>query len=376
MITRLNIKNFKSHSRTELDLSCLNILSGLNGTGKSSVFQALLLLRQSYLKNRLDEGIDLNKPLCHIGSVKDALYQYAEDDLIEFELKTEQQALSCLFQAHELGSTFLDCTNKIHLPDLNRINLFNRNFQYLSAARLSPQETYPKDTYSVEKERQLSSEMGKCELIAHFLHYYGKKEKIRFENLKHPGTRFDDLFSQTNAWTAEISPNINVIVKDNEKNFEIGYQFNLEGGEFPTNEFRAENTGFGISYSLPIIVAILAAEKDAVLLIENPESHLHPRGQSKLAELAALAAQNGVQIFMETHSDHIINGTLVAVKKYGTGGKGISHDKVRIWYFDRDETCHATRAEEVPVLEGGRIMHPPKGFFDQFKMDIKTLMGF
>ena len=71
MITQLNIKNFKSHGNTSLSLSCLNILTGLNGVGKSSVFQALLLLRQSYLKNRLHEGIDLNKPLCNIGLVGD-----------------------------------------------------------------------------------------------------------------------------------------------------------------------------------------------------------------------------------------------------------------------------------------------------------------
>jgi len=57
MITHTTIKNFKSHRETSLSLSCLNILTGLNGVGKSSVFQALLLLRQSYLKNRLHEGI-------------------------------------------------------------------------------------------------------------------------------------------------------------------------------------------------------------------------------------------------------------------------------------------------------------------------------
>jgi len=86
MITHLTVKNFKSHRDTSLSLSCLNILTGLNGVGKSSVFQALLLLRQSYLKNRLHQGIDLNKPLCQIGLVSDARYQYANDEVIEFEI--------------------------------------------------------------------------------------------------------------------------------------------------------------------------------------------------------------------------------------------------------------------------------------------------
>jgi len=376
MITHTTIKNFKSHRETSLSHSCLNILTGLNGVGKSSVFQALLLLRQSYLKNRLHEGIDLNKPLCNIGLVGDARYQYASDDVIEFGLEIDhQQNLCWQFQSNELDSTFLKLANKPAYSHLNQISLFNRNFQYLSAARLAPQESYPKDSYSVERERQISNELGKCELIAHFLYYYGRSEKIKFENLKYPQSH-NDLLSQTNAWFREISPNDNVIVKDNQINFEMKYQFHLENNQLSTNEFKAENVGFGLVYALPIIVAVLAAEKDSILLIENPESHLHPQGQAKLAELMALAAQNGVQIFIETHSEHIINGTLVAVKKYQSEQRGIAHDKVRIYYFERDEIHHATQSIEVPVLEGGRITYPPRGFFDQFKKDIKTLMGF
>jgi predicted ATPase len=371
MITQLNIKNFKSHSNTSLSLSNLNILTGLNGVGKSSAFQALLLLRQSYLKNTLHEGIDLNEPLCNIGLVGDALYQYATDEVIEFGLEIDQQQnLLWQFQSDELDSTFLKFATQPENGDLNQNSLFNRHFKYLSAARLAPQESYQKNTYAVEKERKISLKQGQCELIAHFLHYYGMKEKIKFENLKHSQSQFDDLSSQTDAWCGEISPHIHIIVKENQTHFEIKYRFDVENN-FPTNEFIAENVGFGISYALPIIVAVLSAEKDSILLIENPESHLHPQGQAKLAELMALAAQNGVQIFIETHSDHIINGTLVAVKN-----REIASDNVCIYHFDRDETLHATQSIKVPVLEKGRIIHPPPGFFDQLKKDIKKLMGF
>jgi len=91
MITQLKINNFKSHHNTSLSLSNLNILTGLNGVGKSSVFQTLLLLRQSYLKNTLHEGIDLNGALCNIGLVEEAMYQYATDENIEFGLEIDQQ---------------------------------------------------------------------------------------------------------------------------------------------------------------------------------------------------------------------------------------------------------------------------------------------
>ncbi|NJO02817.1 MAG: DUF3696 domain-containing protein [Bacteroidia bacterium] len=79
---------------------------------------------------------------------------------------------------------------------------------------------------------------------------------------------------------------------------------------------------------------------------------------------------------VETHSDHILNGILVAIKKHKLGEPGIAHDQVRIYYFDRDETQHATRVTPVPVQEGGRIKRPPSGFFDQISKDREFLMGF
>ena len=84
MINKLTIKNFKAHRNTELDLKNLNVLSGINGVGKSSVFQSLLLLRQSFENNVLNTGLQLNKPHCDIGFISDALYQYGEDDIIQF----------------------------------------------------------------------------------------------------------------------------------------------------------------------------------------------------------------------------------------------------------------------------------------------------
>ena len=52
-----------------------------------------------------------------------------------------------------------------------------------------------------------------------------------------------------------------------------------------------------------------------LIVIENPETHLHPKGQANLAKLIALVAEQGVQIIIETHSDHIINGLRVATKQ-------------------------------------------------------------
>lgn len=379
MITGLHITNFKSHRDTRLSLGNLTILAGPNGVGKTSALQTLLLLRQSYQKQRLQEGLDLNKPLCDIGSMKDAVYQYADDDKLYliFELDVDvSQHLFWQFMPRSFTDTFIETAVHPASVDLSAFSLFNDRFQYLSAARLAPQKSYMKDDYAVERKRQISLENGRGELIAHFLDYYGQREMLQCNALKHPSLESGGLLDQTNAWEREICRDINVHVHKFGNGFEMTYSFNRQGVEFPTDEFGAENVGFGVTYALPIIVAILSAKKDSLLLFENPEAHLSPHGQSRLAELMALAAQSGVQIIAETHSDHIINGTLVAVKNFQETGRGISHDKVKIYQFDRDEATHATLVTEVPVSENGRILHPPQGFFDQIEQDLEKLMGF
>lgn len=380
MISKLTIKNFKIHSNTELELKNLNILTGINGVGKSSVFQSLLLLRQSHEGNVLQTGLQLNKPHCDIGFISDATYQYGETDVIEFSIESEENGnQTWKFKPQDNNS------NKNFIPisgaspnNLSALNVFNENFQYLSAARFSPRETYPLDSNAVEVKRQLSIEKGQGELVVHFLYHFGteKKQKIKFPNLKHESSEFDDLLNQVTAWEREISPGVNVVPKPSGKSFTLKYTFNKKEDISPTNEFSAENVGFGLSYALPIIVAALSSDQNSLILIENPEAHLHPRGQAELAKLIALAAQNGVQIILETHSEHIINGVLVACKKFEQDGKGINKDLVRIYHFKRDEEKHCAIAQPIKILADGKVDKQPDDFFEQTEKDLNYLLGF
>lgn len=129
MLTRLYLKNFKSHRETDLKLAKLNIWVGQNGVGKTSALQSLLLLRQSYQKNRLREGLDLNKPLCDIGFAKDALSRFAKEKTISFELDTDAgQQLSWQFQASAPESTFLRTAYAPDSIDFSTFSLFNTHF--------------------------------------------------------------------------------------------------------------------------------------------------------------------------------------------------------------------------------------------------------
>ena len=373
MIKKIKLKNFKSHLDTDIELGNLTIICGQNGVGKSSIIQSLLLLRQSHQKNRLEKILDLNKPLCEIGTAQDVVYQYAKEEYLEIGLDVNEEKYNWKFQIDDTNNdaTLLKKMNDSVTPSddkLKEYSLFTNDFQYLSAARLSPRESYPKDDYEVEINKQLSIEKGQGELVAHFLHHY-KSKKVH-KSLLSSHSKYNDLLAQTIAWEREISQNINILVNPIGKSFEILYNFSREG-DVNTNDFRAENVGFGITYALPLIVAILAAEKDSLIIIENPEAHLHPHAQAKLTELMCLAAQAGIQIIIETHSDHIINGTLVACKK-----EQIEKENVKIWYFDRDESKHAAKATEVEILKAGKIKNRPTGFFDQIDTDLEQLMGF
>ncbi len=381
MIKHIQISNFKSHKETSLDLGNLTVLCGSNGVGKSSAIQALLLLRESYLSNSSFEYLDLKSNPINIGSAKDAIYQFAKKNEIVFSIITDTNKLQYIFEAKdsELGKTVMYKPSAVtHLSDRETLsieNIFDKNCQFISAARLGPQPFYQKDDVVVDIYNQISVMEGRAE---HFIHYLMvNQDKPVLKELLNPSTKDEDLFYQTSAWEKEISNGVNVVVEDlGNLGYELKYQFTTESKEGRTDIFKSINVGFGLSYVMPIIVGILSAPVGALLLIENPEAHIHPNGQSKLAELICLAAEAGVQIIVETHSDHIINGILVQSKRFENEAKGINREKVSVYHFARDEQEHKSIATKIPIEAGGKIKHTPQGFFDQFTIDRKFLLDF
>ena len=371
MLTSLTLKNFKSHKKTDLSLKKITLLTGLNGVGKSSIFQSLLLLRQTAKKSMLNDGLELKGDLCDIGTARDALYQSADNDLIEFELNEENLGslkFEYLFDDHKQNDTFLKRVNDV--ANEKNSKLFSNDFQYISAFRNGPIRDYERDTSHVEIFKQISIKEGRCELTAHYLHYFGG-EVISDESLMFEGAEDNKLHTNVQYWMSAISTGIQIQVEQLQSSFQISYRYSRGRGKTPTDPFKATNIGFGISYVLPIVIAALHAPKGSLILIENPEAHIHPAGQSRLMELISLSAKNGVQFLIETHSDHIINGALVSVKK-----KTLSPCDISLYYFDRVESSHETNPHHLEILNGGRINQPPSGFFDQIDIDMKTLMGF
>ena len=379
MITQLEISNFKSHKHTSIQLGHLTVLTGINGCGKTSVIQSLLLLRQSFLKNRLAWGLDLNQPLCNIGIADDALYKLAENGIIKFMFSTDDNKEYVFEFDAEKGLTdsfirkhqYNEAASRI--DKLDGISLFNNDFQYISASRWGGKSIFPKESFAVEVQKQISQSEGQGDLVAHFLYKYGSDNVLNYYDTDEQDL---SLLAQVIYWEQKISPNVTINVESGKDNnsFTIGYGFDGEDEQTkPIRDLRAENIGFGISYTLPVIVAILSARRGALVIIENPEAHLHPQGQSELAKLISKAASFGVQIIVETHSDHIINGIQIACKEHGENAeRGIDNSLVKVYSFYR-KVKQVSQKQEILIKSDGLLDSQPKGFFDQAENDMYKL---
>lgn len=377
MLESLAIENFKIHKQLNIDLGNLTVLTGLNSSGKSSIIQALLLLRQSFLQGVINEGLLLNGDILSVGLCRDALCHDADNDFISFGIQAGVLS-SWKWRADSaiMGKDFLPIleTNNTESESLKKFSLFTNEFQYISAARQEPSETYPLNTNLVETKKQISQKYGKCELAAHFLHYYGVERKIQvLEGLKRNDEDASDLLSQVSSWEHIISPDVRVIPEKGDKSYSLGYSYKIGGDT--SQPFSATNVGFGLSYSLPIIVALLSAVRGSLILIENPEAHLHESAQSELGTMIARAAQAGVQVIVETHSNHIINGILVASKRQEDGDKGVERSKVKLYYVKKQDNILQSEFDEIKIEEGGKIDHQPDGFFNRIESDMTYLLG-
>lgn len=378
MITYLKIKNFKPFQSQEFILKPLTLLSGLNSTGKSSMIQALLLLRQSYQQNFLPEkGLLLKGNLVNIGTAKNAIFEGAlKDDLMSFEITLENQKPDQWNFNYQQDENLL----KSHVVPLQesfiyQSSLFNQNFHYLQAERISPQIYFEMSNYDVQDMRQLGT---KGEYTAHFISI-NENKKIIDPKLSHPEVKeftreigekpqkSFDLKDQIEAWMSDISPGVELNL-ESIPNLEL---MNLQYNYGDENLYRPTNVGFGVTYVLPIITAILSAKPDTLIILENPEAHLHPRGQSRIGQLIALAASCGIQIIVETHSDHIFNGICRIVRD-----KKINADDVAIHYFERikNQGKFQTQVISPKMFQDGGISQWPDGFFDQAEKDLMELI--
>jgi predicted ATPase len=361
-IDKVEIKNFKSLRDIEIDLSNLTLITGRNSGGKSSFIQSLLLLKQ----NEDNFYTRLKKPLIHngdyieLGNKEDILFQDASEEEIIITIFASNIQTSLRFNNKDLKIN-LESTDA-NIFDV--YNLFDEAFQYITTDRAIPSITYKLSDKDIEQ-----NQIGfKGEYTAHYL-AENRRKNLKIEALKHPNSITNQLLENVSLWLSEISDGIEISARVYSELQQVNLTYKYNYGNNTTNQYSPLNVGFGITYVLPIIVAILKAKEGDLLILENPESHLHPAAQSKIAELCSLASANGVQIIVETHSDHFLNGIRVATKK-----EILQPEDSQIYFFRKDKDELETKIDKLNIDNEGKIDKWPKGFFDEWDNQLDELL--
>ena len=371
MIRYLQIENFKSLKKTAIPLERLNLFFGMNGMGKSSVIQTLLLLRQSYWAGHTRglHGLNINGELIRLGTSADILCQSAEEEKLRFLVsfgKERRIDVEYPYEGNPLPTGVLKVKDlsASTVPFAEEEALFSNRFCYLGAEHIGPRNEYSASQWDREGINPLGVH---GEFAVPFLALEGDRFQVPAELCLESG-KTNRLFDQVSAWISELSPGvkINAVYMPFEERASLDISYS--GRRLDSAPFLPVNVGFGIPYVLPLVVALLTVDKNGILLIENPESHLHPRGQTKMADLIARAAARGTQIICESHSDHIINGVRIAVKN-----ELLACDDLAVVYFDKDED-QITHTIEIAVDQNGNLSDYPEGLLDEWGIQMSALL--
>ena len=364
MITRLDLSNFKCFESLALPCGPLTLLCGLNGAGKSSVIQALLLLRQSFESGDLESGhLLLGGPQVDLGTGKDVLCEEAAEEVVGIGFEaTGARGYSESFR-YSRSSNTLDAVGPGRVPgELRDVPPLGGRMVYVNAERVGPRKWYPLS----ESEARRGSLGTKGEYVWNLLH--AGEGPLPASDPRRVGASSGKLPKLVNHWLQVVSPGARLsfdVIQDADA-IVAGFWFERQG-DLPTRRYRATHVGFGLSYVLPVILGALAPA-GSLCLIENPEAHLHPRGQTHLAKLCVRAALAGVQMVVETHSDHFMDGVRIAVHD-----RLIRPEDVRFHYFARTGTVAAVTSPEVDG--DGRLSAWPRGFFDQHEENLARLLA-
>ena len=389
MLTRIDLRHFKCFDLLKLPLRPLTLLSGANASGKSSVLQALVLLHQTMREDEWSTRLMLNGGVVQLGTAADVIDQIhghhdceiglldGETSYFQWEFEGKRTEMSIAVRRIH-GGGINDAAWKVDKPEaLHRLmpeSLFSESsphyslterlcgLAYLTAERLGPRETY------LLSDPQLTPIVGPRGEYAVSVLHSGRDTHIldKLVTQDVPPTRF----RQVEARMAWFFPGCRLAIEQVPRANAVTLGIRTSSG---TDFQRPVHSGFGLTQVLPIIVAALSANSDDLLLVENPEVHLHPAGQAAMGEFLAEAAAAGVQVMIETHSDHVLNGIRRAVRS-GT----LPSDDVALHFFSprREDRTAGEPQVQSPILGAdGNLDTWPEGFFDQFDKDMNDFAG-
>lgn len=345
---KLELYNFKCFVENQLDFRKLTILTGVNAAGKSSIIQALLLYsRAAEIEPKCI--LDVNDILgIDVGSPKNMVSQNAKKiGSKDFSISVDDQTIDFC----------IDKENGLDVQAKKSDVAKSLDICYLNAERIGPRMSYRAG--GAERFKQDGSN-------AVYLMERADNMELQIPEELIVDARTKKFSYQVECWMSLIMGNIQLSTKvDTDKALA---ELKIKN-EFVRDSVIPTLTGFGVSYELSVVVAglWLAAHKKGILIVENPEAHLHPSAQSTVGKFLAMIAATGVQVIVETHSEHIVDGA-------------------RIQMYALDETEHflvnylthndgEMQIIELTIEENGELSDWPEGFFDQKQKDLRDMFN-
>jgi predicted ATPase len=388
VITALHLGNFKCFQNLDLPLNKLTLLTGFNAAGKSTVLQTILLLAQTLRTESRSGRLRLNGQLVRLGSPGDVINQKQAGTNLTLGVEIEELDVRWSFRVDDdedrrslkvesiivrtaEGSKSLECAGGLvgllpptpeAGPALALVDLVAKAV-FVSAVRQTDTEVYPVP----DDPKPVNANVGSFgEYAAWWLHQFDDLD-IEAARCLQGSNAPRTLRGQVNAWAGEFFPGAEVNAQPIPETGLMRLQLRTSRTD---NWRRPSNIGYGLTYAFPVLVAGLCAAPAQLVIVDSPEAHLHPRGQSRMGCFLAQAAAGG-QILLETHSDHVLNGIRLAVR-----GGLIAPADVSIYFFDC-YTADQSQSQVVRLLvdKNGNLDHWPAGFFDQSEKDLANLAG-
>ena len=340
MLNQITIEGFKSIDKQSLALKPLTIVTGVNSTGKSSALQSLLLWTQHINSHNQNSFTAITQPYCEFNTCKNR-YTNAKQITIQVSSDGLKQSISVSanrdqnWQASDTANRYFYESNNSEASELF----------YLSANRQGPESLSAISANKVGKDGEFllnSYETNKSQSLPESL----CANKVS-----------NTLSSQVSFWLSEILGSDSSLQTEKITPTTLKTTFSFDG----LTHLDPENLGAGVSYLTKVIICCLIAKAGDIVLIENPEIHLHPKAQSLLGKFFCFIANAGIQTVIETHCEHLINQVCYQIYEDN---------------FDAPNTIihykPAITAEFIPVVideEGQYVIDEktssfPSGFFD------------
>lgn len=403
-ITKIAVSGFKSLAEEcAIDIRPLTILAGANSSGKSSIMQPLLMLKQT-LEAPYDPGpLLLDGPNVQFTEAEQFLSRLVSKERTDrFRIRIERLEFSFF---HWVTTTFRKVPNGIELvemtketPALSQLMTLYPEMPSEELKLLADQGLITKGFDAVKRLRcflGLESSDGRAHRnitphlasnildIIHLPGLRGNPErtyKLASTGPRYPGTFENYAASIIYDWQetgddrlrtlADALHNLGLTgqigtkkIDDTRIELQVGFLSHpprLRGG---TDMVSIADVGFGVSQVLPVLVALIVAEPGQLVYLEQPELHLHPRAQVELAQVLAAAARRGVLVVAETHSSLL----LLAIQTLVAEGD-LSPELVKLHWFTRGENG-ATKIDTADLDETGAYGDWPEDFDD---VDLKA----